>query len=306
MRLGHFDLNLFIALDALLETKSVTKASERLHLGASATSSALGRLREMFGDELLVQVGRRLELTPLAESLREPVRDILLRSQAALSIKTGFDPASEERCFTFNASDYMTTVLLGLVARRLEAAAPGISIDVLGLGDNPRERLERGDVDFAIYPEKERSPDHPSAPLFEDSYTCIVWTENKLVGDTISFDDFMKLSHVTTQTGNNRQVSFEGWFFATFGYVRKVAVSVSTFNGLPPLVVGTNRIATVQTRLAREYATHLPLRLLAPPLDIPPLRMVLQWNQHRTDDPAHAWLRALLQEIARDDVSACR
>src|SRR4029453_9101282 len=99
MRLGHFDLNLFIALDALLETKSVTKASERLHLGASATSSALGRLREMFGDELLVQVGRRLELTPLAESLREPVRDILLRSQAALSIKTGFDPASEERCF---------------------------------------------------------------------------------------------------------------------------------------------------------------------------------------------------------------
>lgn len=303
VRLGHFDLNLFIALDALLETQSVTRASERLHLGASATSSALGRLRELFDDELLVQVGRRLELTAMGQQLREPVRDILLRAQAAVSIKTGFDPLTEERCFTFNASDYMSTVLMTLVARHLESAAPAISIDVLGLGDNPHERLDRGDVDFTIYPERSKSPNHPSVALFEDTYTCIAWNENKLIGDTLSFDDFMKLRHVTTRQSNNRQVSFEGWFLENFGHVRKVAVAVSTFNGLPQLVAGTNRIATVQTKLAQLYATHLPLRLLAPPLDIPPLKMVMQWNEHRTDDPAHSWVRGVLQEIAKEHLA---
>ena len=72
MRLGHFDMNLLVALDALLDTRSVTRASERLHIGASATSSALGRLREYFGDPLLMQVGRRMELNRSAGALRSP------------------------------------------------------------------------------------------------------------------------------------------------------------------------------------------------------------------------------------------
>lgn len=298
MRLGHFDLNLFVTLDALLETRSITRASERLHIGASATSSALGRLREHFGDELLVQVGRRMNLTPLAISLREPVRDLILRSQATLAAKIEFDPKSAQRRFVFNASDYATTVLLTPLAQRLEEEAPGISLDVVELGDKNLQRLERGEVDLAIYPERNASDIYPKDDLLTETYSCVVWTGNTLQADTFTFDDYMAARHVAAQFGDQRVASFESWFLSTHGVARHVVVMASTFNALPLLVVGTQRIATMHTRLARMYARMLPLRLLPPPFEIPPLRLVMQWNHHNDRDPAHTWLRGLLKGVA--------
>ncbi|HSV45565.1 MAG TPA: LysR family transcriptional regulator [Ramlibacter sp.] len=301
MRLGHFDLNLFVALDALLETRSITRASERLHIGASATSSALGRLREHFGDDLLVQVGRRMELTALAQALREPVREIILRSQATIAAKADFDPAVEERRFVFNASDYATTVLLTPLALQLESTAPGISIEVLGLGDSNIERLERGEVDFAIYPERNASPLHPLEPLLDEDYSCVVWSGNAQVGRRIGFDDYVGMRHVAVQFGQqNRVPTFESWFLSTYGVARNVVFTASTFNGLAALVVGTQSIATMHTRLARIYAKSLPLRLLPPPIEIPKLKLVMQWNRHNDQDAAHAWLRQRLLAVARE------
>lgn len=303
MRLGHFDLNLFVTLDALLETRSITRASERLHIGASATSSALGRLREHFGDELLVQVGRRMNLTPLAISLREPVRDLILRSQATLAAKIEFDPQIAQRRFVFNASDYATTVLLTPLAQRLEQEAPNISIDVIELGDKNLQRLERGEVDLAIYPERNASDTYLRDDLMTETYTCVVWTGNPLQADNFTFEDYMSARHVAAQFGDQRVASFESWFLSTHGVARQVVVTASTFNALPFLVVGTQRIATVHSRLARMYARMLPLRLLPPPFDIPPLRLVMQWNHHNDRDPAHTWLRGLLKTVANDSHS---
>lgn len=299
MRLGHFDLNLFVTLDALLETRSITRAAERLHIGASATSSALGRLREHFGDELLVQVGRRMELTPLAQSLREPVRDLILRAQATLAASDEFDPTSANRRFVFNASDYATTVLLTPLAQKLEAMAPGISIDVVGLGDSNLQRLERGDVDIAIYPDRNASDAHPQEALLEESYTCVVWTGFRMAGEHLSFDEYMQARHVAAQFGDQRVATFESWFMSTHGVPRQVVVTASSFNALPLLVVGTQRIATMHTRLARMYARMLPVKLLAPPFEIPALNLVMQWNRHNERDAAHAWLRQQLKQIAR-------
>lgn len=298
MRLGHFDLNLFVTLDALLETRSISRAADRLHIGASATSSALGRLREHFGDELLVQVGRRMDLTPLAQNMREPVRDLILRAQATLAAKSDFDPASEQRRFVFNASDYATSVLLTPLAQRLESEAPGISIDVIGLGDSNLRQLERGDVDLAIYPERNASAAHPREDLLTERYSCVVWANHHLTGNAISYDEYMAARHVAAQFGDQRVVSFESWFLSTHGMARNVVVTASTFNALPLLVIGTQRVATMHTRLAQMYSRILPVRLLAPPFDIPPLQLVMQWNRHNDQDAAHAWLRQRLKAIA--------
>lgn len=300
MRLGHFDLNLFIALDALLESRSITRASERLHIGVSATSSALGRLREHFGDEILVQVGRRMELTPLAQTLRAPVRDIIVRSQATVAAKSHFDPAREERRFVFNASDYATSVLLTPLAQRLESEAPGISIDVVSLGDSNLQQLDRGEVDIAIYPQRNASAAHPQEDLFEDTYTCMVWEGHELKGDSISFEEYIGARHVAAQFGDMRVPTFEHWYLATHHVARNVVVTASTFNALAFLVIGTQRIATLQARLARLYEKLLPLRLLRPPLDIPPLKLVMQWNGHKTQDAAHAWLRQRIKAVAAE------
>ncbi|WP_157264078.1 LysR family transcriptional regulator [Azohydromonas aeria] len=300
MRLGHFDLNLFVTLDALLETCSISRASERLHIGPSATSSALGRLREQFGDELLVQVGRRMQLTPLAQSLRQPVRDILLRAQATLAASDAFDPTSAKRCFVFNASDYATTVLLTPLAQMLEREAPGITIDIVSLGSNNLQRLERGEVDFAIYPNVIASPEHPQEPLFSESYSCVVWTGYHLKGDALTLDEYMAARHVAAQLGEQRVSSFESWFMSKHGVGRNVVVAASSFNALPFLVVGTQRIATMFTRLARMYSRMLPLRILPPPFEIPDLQLVMQWNRHHDLDAAHMWLRQRLQAVAAE------
>jgi LysR family transcriptional regulator, nod-box dependent transcriptional activator len=298
MRLGHFDLNLFVTLDALLETRSITLASQRLHIGASATSSALGRLREHFEDELLVQVGRRMELTPLAVSLQTPVRDLILRAQATLASKADFDPSSEKRHFIFNASDYATSMLLKPLSLALETEAPGITFDVVGLGDRNLQRLERGDVDLAIYPERNASAEHPREDLLRETYCCVVWSENRNIGDTLGFDDYMAARHVAAQFGERRIASFESWFLSTHGVARQVVVTASTFNELPSLVVGTQRIATMHRRLAQEYANLLPIRLLAPPFEIPHLQLIMQWNRHNERDAAHGWLRRRLKAVA--------
>ncbi|NDY90262.1 LysR family transcriptional regulator [Ideonella livida] len=298
MRLGHFDLNLFVTLDALLETRSITRAAERLHIGASATSSALGRLREHFGDELLVQVGRRMELTPLAISLREPVRDVLLRSQATLAARTDFDPSRAERRFTFHASDYAATVLLAPLSQRLEPLAPGISLDIMSLGDRNLEKLERGEVDFAVYPDRNASPDHPQEFLLQETHSLVLWTGHRLAQQGLSREEYLQARHVAAQFGNQRLPTFEGWFLEHHGLARNVVATASSFNALPSLLVGTQRVATMHTRLARMYARMLPLVVHPSPFDMPAVQLVMQWNRHNDRDAAHAWLREQLIAVA--------
>jgi LysR family nod box-dependent transcriptional activator len=299
MRLGHFDMNLLVALDALLDTRSVTRASERLHIGASATSSALGRLREYFGDDLLMQVGRRMELTPLGRSLAQPVREILLTVQSTVVARLEFDPAQARRNFVIRASDYLTTVLLIDVVQRLQREAPGITLHIANMADDVPDRLDRGEVDFVIYPSVSVNPEHPSQTLFEETYSCVVWTGNTLVGETLSLEQYRQMGHVAATFGDSRSVGFESLAMANLGVSRSIEVTTTNFNTLPQLVIGTTRIATVHTRLAQIYAHYLPLRLLPLPMDFPQLVEVMQWHAINNSDPAHVWMRRVLLEQAQ-------
>src|SRR5215472_18123748 len=115
MHFRQLDLNLLVALDALLMERNITEAGRRLHVTQSAMSGSLGRLREYFGDELLVQIGRKMVPTPLAETLAEPVREILLKVKATVDARPGFDPATSTRRFSLMMSDYVSTVLMNEV-----------------------------------------------------------------------------------------------------------------------------------------------------------------------------------------------
>jgi len=119
MHYRHLDLNLLVALDALLTERNITEAGKRVFLTQSAMSGALARLREYFGDELLVQMGRRMVPTPLAETLAPQVREILLKIKATVETKPGFDPATSTRKFSLMMSDYCSTVLMTEVLPRL-------------------------------------------------------------------------------------------------------------------------------------------------------------------------------------------
>lgn len=299
MHLHRLDLNLLVALDILLAERSITKASNRLNRSQSATSGIMARLRDYFEDDLLVQVGRNMVLTPLAASLEKPVRDVILQIQSAIDIRPSFDPATAQRHFRVIASDYPATVVLADIALQLHALAPGVTLEIIAPTEGFAEQLDRGEVDVLIMPDKYLPAQHPSAVLFKDSYSCVVWSDNTLLGDSISLEQFMELGHVSTLFGSQRQApSFEEWFLKSTGLVRKVEVTTSTFSAMPQFVIGTNRIATMHTRLAKVYARYFPLRLLHPPMEIPPIVESMQWHKFYDRDPAHMWFRSVVRDVA--------
>lgn len=299
MNFHRLDLNLLVTLDVLLTERSITRAAQRLHRSASATSEALGRLRTFFGDELLTPVGRRMVPTPLGESLAAPIRQCLIHIRATVEARPVFDPAQSRRQFRLMLSDYVSTVLMPGVLQRLQREAPGVTIDMLPLMDDPRTALDRGAFDFLVIPDKFQQEDHPWAELFRDGYVCATWSENPLVGESLTLDQFLDLGHVRPSFGMfQRTPAIEEWFFARFGRERRVEVITTTFNNVPQLLVGTHRIATMHRRLAEYYADRLPLRLLPPPIEMPPLVEIIQWHKYSQADPALQWMLGVLKECA--------
>lgn len=296
MHFKKLDLNLLVALDTLLIERSITRAGERMNLSQSAMSSALGRLRDYFGDELLVQSGRAMLPTPLAETIAVSVREILLQVEATLSARPVFDPSSSGRHFKLLLSDYVATVLMARLLPRLQAEAPGITIEVLPVLESPAEVLDRGEVDFLVLPAQYLRLDRLSAVLMEDRFTCAVWTGNRMVDSALTLERFLDLAHVVVRFGSPRTPSLDEWFLGSLGHRRRVEVIANDFGSLLRMLVGTQRIATVPRRLLQYYGGYLPLRELALPIEVPPLCEVLAWHALRDRDPAGIWMRRTMIE----------
>lgn len=299
MRYHKLDLNLLTALKALLAEKNVTRAGEAVHVTQSAMSGILARLRDYFGDPLIVQVGRKMELTSLAESLVEPVNDVLLRIDATIATRPEFNPLSSRRHFSVVASDYSISVLLLDVLRRIHRDAPGMSLEFRTPSESAAAELEAGEVDFIVNPESQHSPVQSGTILFEDSYIIVVDAGNTEVGESISMEQYLALRHVAFKSGRYGLPQFETWMANRHGDERHVEVVAHSFNLLPQLVVGTARVATMHTRLAKLLARDLPIRLVKPTFEIPRLVEVLQWHKYRDLDPGSMWLRDAIVEGAR-------
>jgi DNA-binding transcriptional LysR family regulator len=295
MHFRGLDLNLLVVLDALLTEKSTTRAGERIYLSQSAVSGALARLREFFSDELLVQVGHKMVLTPLAEELATPIRESLLSVEAIVNKDTVFNPATSTRRFRIMLSDYAVTVLINTALPLVSAAAPGVQLEFLSHSDNPATTLEQGDVDLLLIARQYSSAVHPNEDLFQDEYTCVVWTQNKMIGDTLSMDHYLEMGHVVTRFGKTQRPSAEEDFINQRGIIRKTEVVAMNFTMVPQLLIGTNRIATMHRRLAEIYSRLLPIRLLPPPIELPPLVEAMQWHKIRSKDRGICWLRGMLK-----------
>jgi DNA-binding transcriptional LysR family regulator len=298
LRFHQLDLNLLVALDVLLAERSITGSALRLNLSQSATSGILGRLREYFGDELLVQVGRKMMPTPLAVSLGDRVRNVLLTVHSTIVNRSDFTPATSNRHFRICASDFVKTVLLTEVVRRLEREAPGVTLEFSGPDGDPLGQLDRGELDFLILPEYLLEKQHPKISLFESRHTCVVWTGNHLVKESLTFEQYMGLGHVVVRIGATPQPSFEEWFIKQFGHTRRIEIITDSFNSMPQFIFGTLRVATVHERLAEFYAKYMQLRLIPPPLDIPVLTEGLQWHKYLDSDPGHRWMKELIRNAA--------
>lgn len=296
MRYNRLDLNLLPALRALLTEKNVTRAGKSLHVTQPAMSRMLSRLREYFDDPLIVPVGRRMELTPLAEGLAERVNHLLLHVDATLNTQPAFDPSQSTRHYTVMASDYVASVLMLDVVREVSRVAPAVSIELVPLGPWGAAALSTGEIDFMVQPQRFCSAEHPTAKLFEDTYHGVVDRGHETVGDTVTFAQYMALDHVTYR--NRGWPLFGSFFEKGLALPKQPLVSVNMFALLAPMVVGTPRIATMQSRMATRLAETLPVRLVRLDFETPRLAEVLQWHPYRDADPGNLWLRELIRNVA--------
>lgn len=298
MRYQRIDLNLLIALDALLDERNVTRAAERVHITQSAMSGVLSRLREYFDDQLLVPVGRTLRLTPRAESLVKPVSDILVKVDSTLGTRPDFEPATAQRKFTVVASDYVCNVLLAEVARRISKVAPGLGFDIRPSGSAMMQDLEQGNIDFLVTPAHLALSAHPNIFLYDDTYHVIACAQHPSLDSGITLEQYQSLGHVAYQNEQGTNPWFEQWYVNQHGNTRRIEVVTHGFVMIPRFIIGTNRIATVQTRLAKQFEQAMPIRLLEPPMETPRLTEVLQWHKYREEDPGVQWVRDQIVAVA--------
>jgi DNA-binding transcriptional LysR family regulator len=293
------DLNQLVCLDALLEERSVTKAAKRVQIGQSAMSLALGRLREYFGDDIIVQVGRNMVATPFGQSLAKPVHDILLQIKQLTERKPGFDTEESDRTINIATSDYLTELFFTDLFRRAHEIAPKMKFVLHDMSSNVMEDFDRGDIDLLVVPDILSSKDHPSEFLFEETLSCVVWKDNSRVGERLTLQEYLDLDHVTTEIDDSVLTTIDR-IIEQRGYLRRSHLNVPNIMLAPKFIIGTQMIMTLQTRLARLLTEHLPLRMLPCPLNIPPVSEVIQWHKRLGRDPAITWFCGLLKDVSSE------
>lgn len=295
MRFERLDLNLLAALDVLIDERNVSAAAKRLHLSQPAVSGALNRLRDFFQDELLVQSGRQMVLTPKAQELAAPVREALMLIRTRITTPARFEPDTAERTFRIIASDYVFTVILSETIAEVAAIAPGVEFEILPPESRTIDMLERGEADLLITLDTNISPTYPQLPLFEDEYAVICWSKSRYSAG-IDTGVFSAAGHAISYFGPARTQAFSEMFMEREGIMRRIEIRVPSFTMLPEAVIGTERLATLQRRYAEYWARLLPITVLPTPFEMPKLREVAQWHTMRRDDAGLTWLVDMIRK----------
>lgn len=296
MRFDRLDLNLLVALDAMLKTRSISKAAEVMNLSQSAMSSALARLREYFGDELLIQVGRRMELTPRAALLEEAVHDVLLRIRTSINAEPSFDPRNAHRRFTLFVSDFTLQALVPRLLARTRIEAPQVEFSFLPQAEHPQRALERGEADLLVIPQEFASKDHPTHDLFVEDFVCMLSQSHALTSLALTLDRYQSARHAVMRPVSGFE-AYESRALRERGIGRTEVVTTFSFMSLPHLICGTDLLATVHRSIATQACAHLPLVMRELPFEPIQIRQVMQWHKYRTLDPGLIWLQSVLRDV---------
>jgi len=298
MRVDRLDLNLIVALEAILRLRSVSRAAEELNLTQSALSRSLARLRAHFGEEIVVQSGRILAPTEFGASLLPLAEELLYQARAFSQLRVDFNPASAQREFSVICSDYVIQVFVTRVARQLSIEAPGVTLRCVPIDRSADEAFVRGKIDFRMVPNVALRDNHPHMPLFVDRFVCIAWAGNRDIGERLTRGEFLKARHVATAFGADALDSHLESYLKSAGIALDIAMRLPSFALLPQCIIETPYIATIHEKLAVTLPPSLPIRFLPDPLGVPVLTENLQWHRMRDKDSASRWMRELMQRVA--------
>jgi len=290
MRFNGLDLNLLHALDVLLEERSVSRAAERLNLSQPAVSAALARLRDYFGDPLLVPQGRRMIPSAEALAMQGELKQVLGAVSELVVRSTAFDPATSQRIFRVCVSDYLVAVLFAPLVPELGRIAPSVGFDLIPPSEEARTALDHGELDLLLTPEEHCVPGHPTELLFEERHVVAGWKDNPLLASPLTEQAFFSAGHIAVRVGQVNRASFAESQLDLLPRKRRIEITAASFTTVPDLLVGTHRLAVMHERLAKVMAERVPIAWQDLPFEFPVMREMIQFNRTRAQDRGLAWL----------------
>lgn len=298
VHLRSLDLNLLVALDALIAERNVTRAANQLGLSQPAVSHALARLRKSLGDPLLVRSPQGMDLTPRAQALAAPLARALGDLAAAIQSPAPFDPARATRLFRIATDDYLERLLLPKLLPRLWREGPGIDVEVTTTGARSGHDLADGLVDIVIAPAGVIGslPGAYTQHLFEERFVCLSRQGHPAIGRRLTLDAYVALPHLLVSPGG-RPGSIVDKALSKLRRRRRVSVVVPHFLAALPIVRQSDVVVTMGKRLA--LASREGLRIHSPPLELPGFGVSMFWHEREHGDAAHIWFRRIVAGVAK-------
>lgn len=292
------DLNLLVALEALLEERHVTRAARRLRTSQPAASRSLARLREHFADPLLVKAGTTLQLTARAQALLPRVVDVL-RQARALARSVAFEPAEATGVVRLAAPDTAALLLVPPLLAALAEEAPGLDLEVVQWQPDFRAQLERGDIDLTVGFPKGDEPQVYARALFAQDWAVVLRRGHPALRKPWTAALFASLEHgfVSFSGRGGGQVDDA---LALLGRSRRVKVRVPYPLLSPMLAARSDLVVTTVRWLALELAKRHDLVVRKPPIVLARMHVPMVWHERAHNDPRQRWFRDLLARVASE------
>ncbi|OWT74571.1 MULTISPECIES: LysR family transcriptional regulator [unclassified Achromobacter] len=288
----HPDLNLLVHFDALMTCRSVSRAAEQVGISQPAMSAALGRLRKLFNDPLLVRENTAWQPTPQGLALLQEFQPLLARWRRATGEQEEFDPRRSTRTVSLYATDYMQFTLLPRVLPGLAQDAPHIHLRVMPARLlHGMSMLDTNHVELLAGYFPDPSPNLRARFLYEEPAVCIVREQHPCLRRRWNLDAYLRYGHVDLAAHTGYFSSAIDRLLHSNNRQRTVAATLSSYMVCPYVVAASDLISTMPLSIARAAAAQTGLVLLEPPLKLPPLSVSLYWHERYQDDSGHAWLR---------------
>lgn len=313
MQLNRIDMNLLVYLDVLLRERSVTKAADQLGISQPAMSNGLRRLRVLFDDPLLIRTSEGMTPTERARQLEPTLRTVLQDIERAVRPRSDFDAAASGRVFRIMVSDYAESTLIPPLLRRLREIAPSVILDLMTPSDVSFFDVEQGKVDLVINRFNSIPQSFHQTTVWKDDFCCMVSRDNPIL-DNFSLKNYLEAQHVwVSKTGFGVSVGVDpgdvqrlGWVdevLRQLGKKRRITVFTRHYQAAMLLSEQNDLVLTVPSRAALLQAENPRLVVKAPPFEIPPIQLKLVWSPLLHHDPAHRWMRRLINEVAEEVIA---
>lgn len=288
--LRGIDLNLLVVLDALLRERHVTRAARTIGLSQPAMSSALGRLRHIFDDELLVRTASGMQPTPRAEKLIEPVRQAIGHIERVLESDHGFDAMRSTRRFNVRLSDLLAYLMLPRLMEQVASAAPSVSIDIRHFSPlQTIDALEKDEIDIAVSMGLEHTGTINQQLLFKDRMVCVLRGSHPLAGGKLTLKRFLAARHLKVSMAPTDK-RFVDDVLSRSNAMRDVALNVPHWLLLPHVLRSTDYVSVMPGAFASAFQDNsLVIREL--PFASKPIEWCLYWHRRHQTNPANRWLR---------------